>query len=185
MKADASNLGNPLKGLASSVNFIDVGAVLQAGLNDPLDGAAALQILEHLSDAINITVLGSAIQDMSANVDLQKLGLAFENVLSNFDLASMGIIVASLPKVFDFGQVGTMLGQLVTAVNLPNVGTILHWATILTTRSAILGMSWQPSMHAPALTKQSMAQSKFNKINSSQDMSRFLVMSRKDSVHVR
>jgi len=126
MQADASNLGNPLRELASSVNFTDVGAVLQAGLNDPLDGAAALQILEHLSDAINITVLGSAIQDMSANVDLQKLGLALENVLGKFDFASMGIIVASLPKVFDFGQVGTLLGQLVTAVNLPNVGTVLN-----------------------------------------------------------
>jgi hypothetical protein len=126
MKADASNLGNPLRELASSINFTDVGAVLQAGLNDPLDGAAALQILEHLSDAINITVLGDAIQNMSANVDLHKLGLALENVLSNFDFASMGIIVASLPKVFDFGQVGSLLGQLVTAVNLPNVGTVLN-----------------------------------------------------------
>jgi len=126
MQADASNLGNPLRELASSVNFTDVGAVLQAGLHDPLDRAAALHILEQLSGAINITVFGNAIQDMSANVDLHKLGLAMENVLSNFDFASMGIIVASLPKVFDFGQVGTLLGQLVTAVNLPNVGIVLN-----------------------------------------------------------
>ncbi len=126
LKADASDLGNPLRELASSVNFTDVGAVLQAGLHDPLDSAAALHILEQLIGAINITVLGSAIQDMSANVDLHKLGLATENVLSNFDFASMGIIVASLPKVFDFDQVGGLLGQLVTAVNLPNVGTVLH-----------------------------------------------------------
>ncbi len=126
MQADASNLGNPLRELASSVNFTDVGAVLQAGLHDPLNGAAALQILEQLSNAINTTVFGNAIQDMSANVDLRKLGLAMESVLSNFDFASMGVIVASLPKVFYFGQVGTLLGQLVTAVNLPNVGTVLN-----------------------------------------------------------
>lgn len=74
MKAVASNLGNPLRELASSVNFTDVGAVLQAELHEPLDGAAALQILEHLCDAINITVLGNANQNMSANVDLHKLG---------------------------------------------------------------------------------------------------------------
>ncbi|DBA77904.1 hypothetical protein WJX79_003220 [Trebouxia sp. C0005] len=124
LQADASNLGNPLRELASSINFTDIGAILQAGLHDPLDGAAALQILDQLS--INFTVLGNAIQDISANVDLHQLGLAMENVLSNIDFASLGVIVASLPKVFDFGQVGTLLGQLVTAVNLPNVGTVLN-----------------------------------------------------------
>ncbi|DBA98553.1 TPA: hypothetical protein ACH3X1_014355 [Trebouxia sp. C0004] len=126
MQADASNLGYPLRELASSVNFTEVGTVLQAGLYDPFDGAAALHILGQLSNAVNTTVFGTAIQDMSAHVDLRKLGTAMENVLSSFDFASMGVIVASLPKVFDFAEVGTLLGQLVTAVNLPNVGTALN-----------------------------------------------------------
>ncbi len=125
-QADGYTIGLQLAYLAKGVNFTRIAQILD-GLEYSYSSVSSLApgVLGEIAQAVNTTILGQALKNISATVPLDSIGSLLENMEAYVNMPALGVIVASLPQVFNFPNVGTLLSDISAEFSFVNVGVAL------------------------------------------------------------
>lgn len=131
VQTDSSIIFHSLADMILSINFQEVALSLnRAGYDtasepEGIDGEHALELLNALSNSVDTTRLGAAIQRLYGHVSLQALGMDLDAVKGNLKLEQLVGVLANLPNAVDFFRVGQLLSNMAGSFNFSDVGLVM------------------------------------------------------------
>ena len=112
-----------------SIDFVEVAQTLEyaslAARRYPITGSLAVDLVNLLTESINITRLGAAVKRSSESLSLQNLGSDLDAVKGNLDFEQLVGVLAGLPDAVDFYRVGQLLSGMAASFNFADVGLVV------------------------------------------------------------
>lgn len=132
VNAGASNMLDALAHVITSINFREVAQILEYASKyaaiEPvgIDGSYAVRLVSALSESVNITRLGSAVENLSEEFSLQDLGSDLDAVKGNLDFEQLVGVLAGLPNAVDFYRAGQLLSGMAGSFKFADIGSVVN-----------------------------------------------------------